>query len=128
MKNIHVIVYINHMKLLKVSLGSWIHKEYLSFVEASQMRLEIFDTKSFFSSNFEMKDMGEVDVILGIKIIRDSNRIMLSQEHYIEIMLKRFGHFDCTPVFTPYDGSIHLRKNKEQSVSQSEYAQIISSL
>ena len=43
-------------------------------------------------------------------------------------MLKRFGHFDCTPASTPYDGSIHLRKNKEQSVSQSEYAQIIGSL
>ena len=67
-------------------------------------------------------------MILGIKIIRDSNRIMLSQGYYIERMLKRFDHFDCTHVFTPYDGSIHLRKNKEQSVSQSKYEQIIDSL
>jgi len=43
-------------------------------------------------------------------------------------MLKRFGHFDCSHVSTPYDGNIHLRKNKDQSVSQSEYAQIIGSL
>ena len=41
-------------------------------------------TKLFLSSNFDMKDMGEVDVILGIKITRDSDRIMLSQGHYIE--------------------------------------------
>ena len=67
-------------------------------------------------------------MILGIKITRDSDHIILSQGHYIERMLKRFGHFDYTPVFTPYDGSIHLRKNKEESVSQSEYAQIIGSL
>ena len=60
-----------------------------------------------------MNDMGEIDVILGIKIIRDSDRIMLSQGHYIGRILKRFDHFDCTPVFTPYDGSIHLRKNKK---------------
>ena len=46
------------------------------------------DTKSFLSSNFDMKDMGEVDVILGIKITRDSDRIMLSQGHYIEKILK----------------------------------------
>ena len=36
------------------------------------------DTKSFLSSNFYMKDMSEVDVILGNKIIRDFDRIMLS--------------------------------------------------
>ena len=72
------------------------------------------DIKSFLSSNFDMKDMGEVDVILGIKITRDSDRIMLSQGHYIERMLKKFDHFDCTPVFTPYAGSIHLRKDKNK--------------
>jgi len=36
----------------------------------------INDTKLFLSSNFDMKDMGEVDVILEIKIIRYSDRIM----------------------------------------------------
>ena len=75
-----------------------------------------------------MKDMGEVDVILEIKITRDSDCILLSQGHYIERMLKRFDHFYCTSVFTPYDGSIHLRMNKEQSMSQSEYAQTIGSI
>ena len=68
--------------------------------------LEIINnTKSFLSSNFDMKNISEVDVILGIKITRDSDRIMLSQGHYIERILKRFGHFDCSPVFTPYDAA-----------------------
>ena len=53
---------------------------------------------------------------------------MLSQGHYIKRMLKRFDHFDCTLIFTPYDDNIHLRKNNEQNVSQSEYAKIIGSL
>lgn len=93
------------------------------------INLEVVNnTKLFLSSNFDMKDMGEADVILGIKITRNSESIMLSQEHYIKRMLKRFGHSDCSHVSTPYDGSIHLRKNKDQSVSQSEYAQIIGSL
>jgi len=77
--------------------------------------LEIInDTKFFLSSNFDIKDMSEDDVIVGIKITRDSDCIMLSQEHYIEKILKRFGYFDCTPVSTPYDGSFHLRKNKNK--------------
>ena len=39
MKNIHMNVYINHMKLLKISLESYTHRRYLFFEEASQMRL-----------------------------------------------------------------------------------------
>ena len=33
-----------------------------------------------------------------------------------------------TPVRTPYDPSIHLKKNKGSSVSQNEYAKIIASV
>ena len=33
------------------------------------------ETKEFLSSSFQMKDMGEADVTLGIKIIRDGNGI-----------------------------------------------------
>ncbi|GJU11505.1 zinc finger, CCHC-type containing protein, partial [Tanacetum coccineum] len=42
----------------------------------------------FLSSRFFMKDMGEADVILGIGIIHESNRIAISQSYYIENVLK----------------------------------------
>ena len=45
-------------------------------------------TKDLLSSNFDMKDLGEADVILGIKIIRNSEGITLSQSHYVEKYLK----------------------------------------
>ena len=35
-------------------------------------------TKSFLSSNFDMKDLGEADVILGIKMIRKTEGLILS--------------------------------------------------
>ncbi|GJR39633.1 zinc finger, CCHC-type containing protein [Tanacetum coccineum] len=41
-------------------------------------------TKEFLSSKFSMKDMREADVILGIMIKHESNRIAISQSHYIE--------------------------------------------
>ncbi|GJX97043.1 zinc finger, CCHC-type containing protein [Tanacetum coccineum] len=41
-------------------------------------------TKEFLSSRFSMKDMGEADVILGIRIKHESNGITISQSHYIE--------------------------------------------
>jgi hypothetical protein len=62
-------------------------------------------TKHFLTSKFNMKDMGEVSVILDIKIIRRDNCIMLTQKHYIEKLFKKFGHFNMTLVSTPYDAS-----------------------
>jgi hypothetical protein len=88
----------------------------------------VHDTKRFFSSKFDMKDMGKANVILGIKILRDNNCITLSQSHYVEKMLKRFGHFDNSPMSTPYDSKVHLVKNCGNGVSQVKYAQIIGSL
>ncbi|GJW35407.1 zinc finger, CCHC-type containing protein [Tanacetum coccineum] len=60
-------------------------------------------TKEFLSSRFSMKDMGEVDVILGIRIKHESNGMAISQSHYIEKVLKKFNYFECTPVSTPVD-------------------------
>lgn len=43
-------------------------------------------------------------------------------------MLKRFDCFDVVSVRTPYNSSIHLKKNRDSSVSQTEYAKIIGSV
>ena len=40
-------------------------------------------TKRFLFNNFDMKDMGAVDVTLGMKIIRDGKNLGLSQSHII---------------------------------------------
>ena len=73
----------------------------------------VIETKSFLRSKFDMKDLGEAKVILGIKISRTPNGINLSQEHYVEKILRRFEHFDCKPVSTPYDPSSPLKKSRE---------------
>ena len=70
----------------------------------------VHSTKRFLASQFDMKDMGEAKVILGLKITRMGDRIMLSQEHYVEKILKRFGQFNVKPVSTIYDANIHLMK------------------
>ena len=40
--------------------------------------------KQFLGFKFDMKDLGKVEVILGIKIIRTSNGLKFSKEHYVE--------------------------------------------
>ncbi|GJU82319.1 zinc finger, CCHC-type containing protein [Tanacetum coccineum] len=74
-------------------------------------------TKEFLSSRFFMRDIGEADVILGIRIKHESNGIAISQSHYIKKILKKFNYFDCTPVNTPIDTSEKLMPNNGQAVS-----------
>ncbi|GJS30887.1 zinc finger, CCHC-type containing protein [Tanacetum coccineum] len=85
-------------------------------------------TKEFLSSKFFMKDMGEDDVILGIRIKHGSNGIAISQSYYIEKVLKKFNYFDCTPVSTHMDTSEKLMPNNGQAVSQVEYSMVIGCL
>ncbi|GJS75099.1 zinc finger, CCHC-type containing protein [Tanacetum coccineum] len=85
-------------------------------------------TKEFLSSRFSMKDMGEADVILVIRIKHESNGISISQSYYIEKVLKKFNNFDCTPVSTPMDTSEKLMPNNGQAVSQLEYSRVIGCL
>ncbi|KAI3729198.1 hypothetical protein L6452_17851 [Arctium lappa] len=85
-------------------------------------------TKKLLSENFDMKDLGEVDVILGIKILRNDNKLMLSQYHYIEKILKRFNKFDCFPVSSPFEVGSRLTTNIGRVLAQNEYAKVIGSL
>ena len=73
--------------------------------------------KKFLGSKFDMKDLGETEVILGIKITRTPNGLKRSQEHYVEKILRKFEHFDCKQVSTPYDPSSQLKKNREHSIT-----------
>ena len=86
----------------------------------------IKEVKDFLSNNFEIKDLGEADVILNIKLLREENGgVTLVQSHYVEKVLNRFGYSDCTPAPTPYDPSVLLRKNQRIARDQLRYSQII---
>ncbi|GJU59536.1 zinc finger, CCHC-type containing protein [Tanacetum coccineum] len=60
---------------------------------------------------FSMKDMGEVDVILGIRIKHENKGIVITQSHYIEKILKKFNREDCSSVSTPMDPVEKLKPN-----------------
>ncbi|KAL0399318.1 UNVERIFIED_CONTAM: Retrovirus-related Pol polyprotein from transposon TNT 1-94 [Sesamum radiatum] len=63
-------------------------------------------------NKFEMKDMGEADVILGIKLIRSTDGIAISQSHYVEKIIEKFGYQNSRIAKTPYDSSVALFKNE----------------
>lgn len=54
--------------------------------------------------------------------------ITLSQSHYTEKILGKYGYLDCKYVATPFDPSVHFKKNKGEHVNLDLYAQMIGSL
>ena len=88
----------------------------------------ITSTKNILNSRFDMKDMGHDDVILEIKIKRTSDGLILSQSHYVDNILGKFDKDKYGIARTQVDVTLHLSKNKGESVSQVEYSRVIDSL
>ncbi|GJR87328.1 retrovirus-related pol polyprotein from transposon TNT 1-94 [Tanacetum coccineum] len=88
----------------------------------------IKSTKDILKSKFDMKDIGLADVILGIKIIRTQNGLVLSQAHYMDKIINTHNTGDSGQARTPIDTILHLSKNRGMSVAQLEYSRIIGML
>ena len=69
--------------------------------------------KGELSKSFDMKDLGQAQQILGMKIVRDrkSKKIWLSQEKYVERVLEKFNMRYAKPVSTLLASHFKLRKN-----------------
>ena len=88
----------------------------------------INDTKKYLTSQFKMKDLGEVDTILGIKVKKHNGGFALCQSRYIDKIISKFNHLGIKEANTPFDVSNKLSKNTERSVGQLDYASAIGSL
>ena len=75
-----------------------------------------------------MKDLGEVDTILGIKIKRNCGGCALNQTYHIEKVVSKFSDLKIKGSNTPFDSSVKLEKNDGRVVAQLEYASAIGSL
>ncbi|GKD70219.1 retrovirus-related pol polyprotein from transposon TNT 1-94 [Tanacetum coccineum] len=66
---------------------------------------------------FEMKDLGPANKILGMQIHRDrvSRKIWLSQKSYVKKILQRFNMQDCKPISTPFPTDVKLSSKMSPS-------------
>jgi hypothetical protein len=62
------------------------------------------------TSIFDIKVMGELSMLLGMKISCEisEGRITLSQAHYTDAMLKKFGLINLNPVTMPLNPHVKL--------------------
>uniref|UniRef100_A0ACD5Z493 Uncharacterized protein n=1 Tax=Avena sativa TaxID=4498 RepID=A0ACD5Z493_AVESA len=77
---------------------------------ASNDKAMLMEVKSWLSSKFDMKDMGEASYVLGVEIHRNRNKriLGLSQKAYLKTVLKRFAMESCNPLTVPMTKAIKL--------------------
>jgi len=63
----------------------------------------IKSTKDMLSARFDMKDLGIVVVILGVKIHKTNQGYVLSQSHYIGKILENFKQHNIMSAKSPVD-------------------------
>ncbi|KAH9670812.1 Integrase catalytic domain-containing protein [Citrus sinensis] len=105
---------------------------------ASKNRDEIERLKKQLASEFEIKDLGDAQRILGMKIRRDKKNgsVWLTQKSYLKKVLERFGMDDKTkPVCTPLAPHFKLsssscpRSQEERDyMARVPYASVVGSL
>ncbi|KAE8665844.1 Retrovirus-related Pol polyprotein from transposon TNT 1-94 [Hibiscus syriacus] len=96
----------------------------------------IEELKAQLGREFEMKDLGSTNKILGMQIHRDkSNRkIWLSQKNYLKKILSRFSMQDCKPISTPLpinfklSSSMSPSSEEEMEMSRVPYVLAVGSL
>ena len=64
---------------------------------------EILRLQRHFASEFDMKQLGDVKYILGIKVARSKHGIFLSQRKYVLYLLAKTRMLRCKPIDTPIE-------------------------
>ena len=65
-------------------------------------------TEKDLKAHFDVKSLGQPNLLLGMKIHQTDHTITLSQTHYIDILLEKFGLTNANPVSTPMDVNVKL--------------------
>jgi hypothetical protein len=93
----------------------------------------VLKTKKMLSSKFDMSDLGQVHWLLGMKVDIHPGGIRMSQQLYVEGVLKKFGMHDCHAVGTPLEGRltegmIPVDEKEKKEMEQVPYRQAIGCL
>lgn len=81
-------------------------------------------------SKFEVKDLGPINIYLGVQIIydREKRSMCLSQKSYIESLAKKFKIENCRNVKTPMETNLQLEDNTEVNKENTKYRSLIGAL
>jgi transposase InsO family protein len=92
--------------------------------------IELIKVKTDLMQSFDMRDLGDLEFIVGIRVIRDrsTKKIYLDQEAYCNRILEKFGMNYANPVKTPLVSHLTPSNDLELDDSQFPYRSVVGSL
>ncbi|EOX95197.1 F5K24.2-like protein [Theobroma cacao] len=113
---------------LKQASRQWNSKFITTLLNTSVQALN--DVKTYLSSQYKLKDLGNVKYFLGLEVARSNEGIVLCQRKYALNLLEEFGLLGAKPVTTPIDYNHKLKKkvNGDREVDTTKYRQLIGKL
>ena len=88
--------------------------------------------KETMKSKFKMTDLGNISYFLGIQFEQSSGVITMSQEHYLQNVLKRYDMDTCKPRQTPCETNLDIYKSGDDDTTPHDdirkYREIVGSL
>ena len=86
--------------------------------------------KKEIQSKWTTTDLGEPEKIIGIEITKNDDSIIISQEKYVENILRREGMLDANPVSMPMDPNEKINSNPEgnEGSRSNAYAKLLGEL
>ncbi|MBW0510420.1 hypothetical protein O181_050135, partial [Austropuccinia psidii MF-1] len=73
--------------------------------------------KNAIGKEFDIKDIGPADLILGIKITQSEEKVTLDQRHFSEALLNLYGMSECKEATTPLVPNEHLGPATDKEVA-----------
>jgi len=86
--------------------------------------------KQLLHTKYKMSNLGPARRFLGIEIEKKEDGFCISQQAYIDTILRRFGLLDAKPAKTPLNPQVDLNNPhcEDKSVDRKEYLSIVGSL
>ncbi|MBW0581129.1 hypothetical protein O181_120844, partial [Austropuccinia psidii MF-1] len=76
--------------------------------------------KKKLANEFEMKDLRQANLLLGIKITHSDDFVSLDQQHFTELLLHLYCMSNCKAISTPLIPGVHLEVASQEDVEEFE--------
>jgi len=111
----------------KISIITVWVDDLLLFASTDELMTKI---KNYIKSKWEATDIGEPNKIVGIEITINENSVSISQQKYIENILRQEHMINANPVGTPLDHNVQIEPNPDgnQGSHSNSYVRLLGEL
>lgn len=104
-------LYVREGNIIAETMYIVLYVDNLIIITGNEQNLNLI--RSYLTNLFEMKDLNEIELFLGMGLTRTDTQISIDQSSYTRTVLEKINMTDCKPISTPMEN--HFDRNPLQS-------------